>query len=135
MKASELNAKSEELERFETYNEEIKGYVEELRKVQYIIKEGIKSGKTMKCEFTLTVYGIGQYDYSTSKGDADMVYNKLYATCGTAVSLYVLKGYEERIINNIMDLARAYKIEEDRFKPIFEECKGISKYMCEGSFK
>ena len=133
MKASELNTKSEELKRFETYNEQIKRYVEELEKVQYIIKNGIKSGKTMKCEFTLTVYGIGQYDY-TSKGDADMLHNKLTASCGTSVSLYILKGYEEKIIENIMNLARIYKIEEDRFKPIFEECEGISKYMCEGEW-
>ena len=120
MKASELNAKSEELERFETYNEQIKRYVEELEKVQYIIKYGIEDGRAMKCEFNLAVYETGQHG-SVLEGEAKMFYNKLNATCGTKVSLYVLKGYEEVLIENIMDFARAYKIEEDRFKPIFDE--------------
>lgn len=133
MKANELGQKSEELQRFERYNDMIKDEVEKLKKIQTLIINGVDDGRAILGKISLQSYQTEEWG-STLGGKASFFDNCLEMEIKTTVSLALLRALEKDIIRKIKLFAQSYGFEEDRFKPIFDEYIDLDKYKYGGWF-
>ena len=128
MKASDLHAKTEELQKFEDYENFInEHYTKQLEIVQAMIKHGVEDGRCIIGSASLEVHQTEEW--GSTLGELANIYtsknyipaNKLEIKLNTNLSLHLLKYYEEYLIKKIMETADQFEIEEDRFKPIFDK--------------
>ena len=133
MKTSELGIKSEELQRFERYNDMIKDEVEKLKKIQTLIINGVDDGRAILGKISLQSYQIKEWG-STLGDKANFFDNSLEIEIKTTVSLELLRALEKDIIRRIKHFAQNYEFEEDRFKPVFDEYIDLDKYKYGGWF-
>ena len=133
MKASELGIKTKELQQFESYNELIKDYVEQLNAVQSMIRHGVSDGRAILGKISLQSYQTEEWGSRIGE-KAHFFGNSLEMEINTTVSLQLLRAIEKKLIKDIQHAASNYGFEEDRFKPIFDECINIDKYTYGGWF-
>lgn len=133
MKASDLHIKTKEFENFESYERCISDLKNKLSDVQYIIINGTEDARCIVGKVSLAVYQTEEWG-STRGKEANMYPNKLELELNTNLSLAVLRDYEVHLISEILDIAKAKGIEEDRFEPVFNKYIDLEKYKYGGWF-
>ena len=133
MKTSELGIKTKEIQDFEIYNKLIQPYVKKLHDVQNMIKHGVSDGRVILGKISLQSFQTEEFGSVLGK-EAKFFSNSLEMEIKTTVSLELLRALEKYLIRKIQHFALTYGFEEDRFKPIFDECINIDKYVYGGWF-
>lgn len=117
---SELYQKKKELENFESYEKLIKDDVEKLKNVQNIIMNGVSNGKCIIGKSHIEVHETRDYGSSVGELSRHISPNTLEIKLDDVLALGLLRNYERKIIRSIMQTASMFKINEDRYKPIFD---------------
>ena len=119
--ANELKHKKKELENFEEYEKFIKEDVEKLNNVQQIIMNSVTNDRCIIGNSHIEVHDSTDWGSSIGKLSRHVSPNTLEIELDNVLALGLLRNYERKIIRSIMKGASMFKINEDRYKPIFDD--------------
>jgi hypothetical protein len=118
--ANELKQKKKELENFKKYEKFIEKDVKKLNNVQQIIMNSVTDRRRIIGNSHIEIHDSTDWGSSIDGLSRHVLPNTLEIELDNVLALGLLRNYERKIIHSIMKSASFFKINEDRYKPIFD---------------